>query len=309
MRRRCSGSSPLILIKDRVATVGLSKRWWFAGMEQRNRTDNRNNRSAAVVETFDLTRRFGTFTAVGQVSLQINAGQIFGLIGPNGAGKSTLIKMLTTMLPPSSGRAIVASYDIVTQASEVRKNIGYVPQLLSADGELTGYENLVLAARLYLVPRAERETRINEALTMMGLSEFRDRLVRNYSGGMIRRLEIAQSTLHRPAVVFMDEPTEGLDPGGRHAVWNHIRDLCDKLGTAVVVTTHYMDEADVLCDDVALIDHGRIRVVGAPAAIKASIGPNATLDDAFISLTGTPINSGGNYHDVRQTRRAAREHG
>lgn len=263
----------------------------------------------AVVETFALTRRFGAFTAVDTVSLRVDSGQIFGLIGPNGAGKSTLIKMLTTMLPPSSGRAIVAGFDVATQAGEVRKHIGYVPQLLSADGELTGYENLSVSSRLYLIPHAEREARIEEALALMGLSEFRDRLVRNYSGGMIRRLEIAQSTLHRPAIVFMDEPTEGLDPGGRHAVWNHIRTLRSKLGAAIIVTTHYMDEADALCDVVALIDRGRIRTIGAPSALKAAVGPNATLDDVFISLTGTVIESGGDYRDVRQTRRAAHEHG
>ena len=278
-------------------------------MEVSQRTDGRVNPPAAVVETFELTRRFGGFTAVDAVSLRVDAGQIFGLIGPNGAGKSTLIKMLTTMLPLSSGRAIVAGFNVATQAGEVRKHIGYVPQLLSADGELTGYENLLASSRLYLIPRAERENRIIESLAMMGLSEFRDRLVRNYSGGMIRRLEIAQSTLHRPAIVFMDEPTEGLDPGGRHAVWDHIRDLRSRLGAAIIVTTHYMDEADVLCDEVALIDHGRIRTVGTPAALKAAIGPNATLDDVFISLTGAAVDAGGDYRDVRQTRQAAHEHG
>jgi len=278
-------------------------------MEVSQRTDGRGNPPAAVVETFELTRRFGGFTAVDAVSLRVDAGQIFGLIGPNGAGKSTLIKMLTTMLPLSSGRAIVAGFNVATQAGEVRKHIGYVPQLLSADGELTGYENLLASSRLYLIPRAERENRITESLAMMGLSEFRDRLVRNYSGGMIRRLEIAQSTLHRPAIVFMDEPTEGLDPGGRHAVWDHIRDLRSRLGAAIIVTTHYMDEADVLCDEVALIDHGRIRTVGTPAALKAAIGPNATLDDVFISLTGAAVDAGGDYRDVRQTRQAAHEHG
>jgi ABC-2 type transport system ATP-binding protein len=268
-------------------------------MEQHTLADSSENRTSAVVETFELTCRFATFTAVDAVSLRVNAGQIFGLIGPNGAGKSTLIKMLATMLPASSGRALVAGFDITTQAGEVRKHIGYVPQLLSADGELTGYENLSLSARLYLIPRAEREARINESLAMMGLSDVRDRLVRNYSGGMIRRLEIAQSTLHRPSIVFMDEPTEGLDPGGRHAVWNHIRDLRSRLGVAIIVTTHYMDEADVLCDEVALIDHGRIRTIGA----------SATLDDVFLSLTGTIIEPAGDYRDVLQTRRAAREHG
>ncbi len=262
---------------------------------------------SAIVQTFELTRRFGDLTAVDAVSLQVDAGEIFGLIGPNGAGKSTLIKMLTTLLPPSSGRALVAGFDLVQRPAEVRRRIGYVPQLLSADGELTGYENLLLSSRLYLLPGAEREQRISAALAMMGLSEVRDRLVRNYSGGMIRRLEIAQSTLHRPAIIFMDEPTEGLDPTARHAVWNHIRNLRRELSAAIIVTTHYMDEADVLCGRVALIDHGRIRTVGTPAELKAGVGPDATLDDVFEKLVGGNIETGGEYRDVRLSRRAVRE--
>jgi ABC-2 type transport system ATP-binding protein len=267
----------------------------------------RGDERLAVVETHGLTRRFAEVTAVDAVSVIIEPGEIFGLIGPNGAGKSTLIKMLTTMLPPSAGSAVVAGFDLATQAAEVRRRIGYVPQLLSADGELTGYENLLLSARLYLIPRAERKQRIAEALAMMGLTEVRDRLVRHYSGGMIRRLEIAQSTLHRPAIVFMDEPTEGLDPVGRHTVWNHVRDLRARLAAAIIVTTHYMDEAEVLCDRIALIDRGRIRAVGTPAALKAEAGANATLDEAFEKLTGAGA-EGGDYRDVRQSRRAAREH-
>ncbi len=262
---------------------------------------------SAIVQTFELTRRFGDLTAVDAVSLQVDAGEIFGLIGPNGAGKSTLIKMLTTLLPPSSGRALVAGFDLVQRPAEVRRRIGYVPQLLSADGELTGYENLLLSSRLYLLPGAEREQRISAALAMMGLSEVRDRLVRNYSGGMIRRLEIAQSTLHRPAIIFMDEPTEGLDPTARHAVWNHIRNLRRELSAAIIVTTHYMDEADVLCDRVAMIDRGRIRMVGTPAELKAAIGPGATLDDVFEKLVGGNIEAGGEYRDVRLSRRSVRE--
>lgn len=264
---------------------------------------------SAVVETAGLTRQFGAFAAVTDVSLSIYLGEIFGLIGPNGAGKSTLIKMLTTMLPPSSGRARVAGFDVSTQPAEVRKRIGYVPQLLSADGELTGYENMLLSSRLYLIPRGERERRIADALAMMGLSEFGDRLVRNYSGGMIRRLEIAQSTLHRPAVLFMDEPTVGLDPTGRHTVWEHVRELRQDLRAAIVVTTHYMDEAQELCDRVAVMHAGRIETVGTPAELKAKIGPTATLDDVFTALTGGEIEAEGGYRDVRQSRRSAREHG
>ncbi len=263
---------------------------------------------AAVVETFELTRRFGSVTAVAGISLTVNRGEIFGLIGPNGAGKSTLIKMLTTLLPPSSGRALVTGFDVTRAPAEVRKRIGYVPQLLSADGELTGYENLLLSSRLYLIPRAERERRIAEALAMMGLSDVRDRLVRNYSGGMIRRLEIAQSTLHRPAVVFMDEPTVGLDPTGRRAVWDHVRALRRDLKAAVIVTTHYMDEAQELCDRIAVLHNGKMQALGTPAELTAKLGPTASLDDVFTALTGGEIEAGGGYRDVRQSRRSAREH-
>jgi ABC-2 type transport system ATP-binding protein len=172
----------------------------------------------AVVQTSALTRKFGALAAVDQVTLTINRGEIFGLIGTNGSGKSTLIKMLTTLLPPTSGSATVAGYDIVGQPAEVRRHIGYVPQLLSADGALTGYENMLLSARLYGIPRSERAERITRALARMGLSESAHHIAGHYSGGMIRRLEIAQSFLHRPAVLFLDEPTVGLDPGARDTV-------------------------------------------------------------------------------------------
>jgi ABC-2 type transport system ATP-binding protein len=264
--------------------------------------------ASKVVETFDLTRRFGKIAAVDAVSLSVDAGEIFGLIGPNGAGKSTLIKMLTTLLPPSSGQARVVGFDTARQPAQVRRRIGYVPQLLSADGELTGYENLLLSSRLYLIPRREREKRIGEALEMMGLSDVRDRLVRSYSGGMIRRLEIAQSTLHRPALVFMDEPTVGLDPVGRHAVWAHVRQLRSDLGAAVVITTHLMDEAEALCDRIAVLHAGKIAAVGTPAELKAGVGPGATLDDVFQQVAGASLLHEGDYRDVRQTRRGAIEH-
>lgn len=264
--------------------------------------------TAPVVQSFDLTRSFGSLTAIDRASLSVKAREIFGLIGPNGAGKSTLMKMLTTMLPPTSGRALVAGFDVVREAARVRSNIGYIPQLLSADGELTGYENMLLSARLYLIPRAEREQRIAAALEMMALTDQRDRLVRTYSGGMIRRLEIAQSTLHRPVVLFMDEPTVGLDPSGRHTVWQHVRRLREDMGTAVVITTHYMDEAAALCDRIAVIHRGRIEAIGTPAELTASIGPAATLDDVFMHLTGAEIEAGGGYRDVGRTRLSARDH-
>ena len=264
-----------------------------------------------VVRALKLTRRFGDLTAVDQVSLTINRGEIFGMIGPNGAGKSTLIKMLTTLLPPTSGSATIAGYDIVRQPAAVRRQIGYVPQLLSADGSLTGYENMVLSARLYGVPHREQKERITRALARMGLSDSTHHLVAQYSGGMIRRLEIAQSLLHRPAVLFLDEPTVGLDPSARETVWERVLDLRDRFQRTMIVTSHLMDEINEFCDRIALIDRGRIVAVGTASELKARVGPSATLDDVFIQLVAATSESEteGNYGEVRRARRAAREHG
>jgi len=262
-----------------------------------------------VVQTIALTRAFGDLVAVDHVNLLVNRGEIFGLIGPNGAGKSTLIKMLTTLLPPSSGTATVAGYDIVREPAQVRRHIGYVPQLLSADGSLTGYENLLLSARLYGVPRKERTQRINRALERMGLMEAANRVVGHFSGGMIRRLEIAQSLLHRPTVLFLDEPTVGLDPGAREAVWERVVDLKKSFQRTMIVCSHHMDEVDEFCDRIALVDRGRIVDIGTPWELKAKIAPDATLDDVFVRLLGTSNEVGESYGDVRRARRAAREHG
>jgi ABC-2 type transport system ATP-binding protein len=262
-----------------------------------------------VIETHDLTKRFGDFCAVDAVSLAVRKGEIFGLIGPNGAGKSTLVKMLTTLLPPTSGTAKIAGFDIKTAATKVRRRIGYVPQLLSADGSLTGYENLLLSARLYLLPGRERKARIANALEMMDLSDVADRLVSAYSGGMIRRLEIAQSMLHEPAVLFMDEPTVGLDPVARNAVWAHVKELRDTLGTTILITTHMMEEADALCDRIGLLHDGRLQEVGTPQELKDKVGPGATLDDVFAHITGATIDSGGSYRDTQRTRRSISAHG
>ena len=262
-----------------------------------------------VVQTTALTRTFGSLTAVDHVTLAVNRGEIFGLIGPNGAGKSTLIKMLTTLLPPSSGTASVAGCDIVREPARVRRHIGYVPQLLSADGSLTGYENLLLSARLYGVPRAERAQRINGALKRMGLMEAANRVVGHFSGGMIRRLEIAQSLLHRPVVLFLDEPTVGLDPSAREAVWERVLDLRNTFQRTMIVTSHHMDEIDEFCDRIALIDRGGIVAVGTSAELKAKVAPDATLDDVFVQLLGAGREAGESYGDVRRARRAVREHG
>lgn len=260
---------------------------------------------APAVETRELTRRFGDFTAVDHINLQISYGQIFGLLGPNGAGKSTTVKMLTTLSEPSSGSARVGSYDVQKSAPEVRRIIGYVPQMLSADGGLTGRENLMLSAKLYGMERKSRDGRIAEALEFMGLTDAGNKLVKTYSGGMIRRLELAQAMLHQPAVLFLDEPTIGLDPVARHTVWERLRDLRREYRMTILITTHDMDEADVLCDVLALMHHGKIAVAGDPERLKAELGEGATLDDVFVHYSGASIEEGGNYHDIRQTRRTA----
>jgi ABC-2 type transport system ATP-binding protein len=260
------------------------------------------------IRTCALTRRFGELVAVDNVSLRVLPGEIFGLIGSNGAGKSTLIKMLTTLLPPSSGTAQVAGFDIISEPSRVRRSIGYVPQMLSADGSLTGYENLLLSARLYLIPRRERAQRIAETLAMMNLTSDAGRLVQHYSGGMIRRLEIAQSMLHRPKVLVMDEPTVGLDPVARHAVWDDIRALRETRAVTILITTHDMEEVDELCNRIALMHFGRIEVIGDPEELQRQIGPGATLDDVFAHYTGVGVERAEGYRQARQARRSVREH-
>jgi ABC-2 type transport system ATP-binding protein len=264
----------------------------------------------AAIATHELTRQFDGVAAVDRVTMTIRQGEMFGLIGPNGAGKSTLIKMLTTLLPPTSGSAAVVGYDIVRQAGEVRRHIGYVPQLLSADGALTGYENMLLSARLYGIPRAERTARITRALARMGLTQVAHHLVGHYSGGMIRRIKIAQNLLHRPRVLFLEEPTIGLYPAARETVWDHVRDLWDSFHTTIVVSSHHMEEIEAMCDRVAVIDRGRVVIIGAPAELRSRARPGATLDDLFIQLVGAAETEGEEgYGAVRRARRAAREHG
>jgi ABC-2 type transport system ATP-binding protein len=264
----------------------------------------------AILETKGLTRRFGDLTAVDDLNLTIEAGEVFGLLGPNGAGKSTTIKMLTTLLPPTAGSATLAGFDVVRQAGEVRRIIGYVPQLISADSTLTGYENLLVFARLYDLPRLEQETRVREALAFMGLADAGNKLVREFSGGMIRRLEIAQSMLHRPRLLFLDEPTVGLDPGARRAVWEHIETLRDQYGTTVFLTTHVMEEADSLCSRVAIMHLGRVAAIGSPAGLRADVGGDGvSLDDVFIHYTGEALQSGGSYRETSRERRVVRRLG
>ncbi|HVB35247.1 MAG TPA: ATP-binding cassette domain-containing protein [Patescibacteria group bacterium] len=261
------------------------------------------------VETRGLTRRFRDIVAVDHLNLSLAPGVVFGLLGPNGAGKSTLIKMLTTLLPPSGGTAFVGGYEIQRQPKSVRRTIGYVSQMLSADGDLTGYENLLISAKLYGIPRAQRLIRIPRALAFMELDGVANKRVKHYSGGMIRRLEIAQSMLHRPAVLFLDEPTVGLDPAAKQAVWRRIRDLRQEMGTTILMTTHDMEEADRLCDRLALMHHGSLVIEGTPQELKARLGPAASLADVFLHYTGSSLAEEGAFRDVVQSRLTARRLG
>jgi ABC-2 type transport system ATP-binding protein len=253
-----------------------------------------------------LVFAFGEQRAVDGVDLEVQQGEMFGLLGPNGAGKTTTIRILTTLLPIGRGVAHVLGHDVARERMTVRRQIGYVPQQLSADGALTGRENMMLFARLFDVPRAQRGERVDVALEATGMLEPADRLVSTYSGGMIRRLELAQALVNRPRVLILDEPTIGLDPIARSSVWDLIARLRAESGMTVLLTTHYMDEADELCERIALMHRGRLRAVGSPAELKAALGPDATLDDVFRHHAGdlTDDESRG-LRDVRSTRRTA----
>lgn len=259
-----------------------------------------------IVETRDLTKRFGALTAVDALNISVEECEIFGLLGPNGAGKTTAIKMLNTLLPLSSGEAFIGGFDVRKRPGDVRRVIGYVPQLLSVDGTLTAYENLLISTKLYDVPRNERESRIRASLAWIGLEDVANKMVRTYSGGMIRRLEIAQAMLHRPRVLFLDEPTVGLDPLARKTVADHIQQLHHERGTTIVLTTHLMEEADDLCDRVAIMHHGKLAVIGTPAELKAACGGNGTtLEEVFLKCTGDNLESGVSYRETRRTRKVA----
>jgi ABC-2 type transport system ATP-binding protein len=261
------------------------------------------------IEINGLTRRFGSLVAVDHIELIIPQGEIFGLLGANGAGKTTLIKMLTTLLPPSSGAAEVGGFEVVSAPAEVRRRIGYVPQMVSADGALTALENLQLSAKLYGLPRAERETRIPEVIDFMGLAKAERRLVKTYSGGMIRKLELAQAMLHRPQVLFLDEPSIGLDPVARRMVWDRLLDLRVHYNITVLITTHDMEEAEILCDELAIMHGGHIAVVGKPAELRVQLGPSATLSDVFAHYAGESMSESGNLAGTAQARSTARRLG
>jgi ABC-2 type transport system ATP-binding protein len=262
----------------------------------------------------DLVVRFGDFTAVGGVSFAVAPGETFGLLGPNGAGKTTTIRVLTTLLAPTAGRALVAGHDVRGEGLAVRACIGYIPQAISVDGALTAYENLDFYGRVTGVPRRERRERIAEAVATMDLGHMLDRLARTLSGGMLRRLEIASALLNRPRVLFLDEPTVGLDPNARTMVWERLQALRAQEGTTVLVTTHVMEEAERHCDRLGVIDRGRLIEQGEPGELIERHHA-ATLEEVFTTITGRPLTAGaeveeeGRLADVRAQRRVARRLG
>jgi len=240
---------------------------------------NQVNSNAIEVEA--LRKQFGEFVAVKDISFTVQEGEIFGLLGPNGAGKTTLIRMLTTLTPPTSGAARVAGHDIVKDPDGVRLSIGVIPQALTSDPELTARENLLIHAKLYGVPAATRSALIVRLLDSVGLLEFADKLVGSFSGGMRRRLEIARGLVHSPKILFLDEPTTGLDPVSRTSVWEMITKLKEAASLTILLTTHYMDEADKLCDRVAIVDHGQLVALDSPTHLKDSIPGTDTVEAEF----------------------------
>jgi ABC-2 type transport system ATP-binding protein len=266
------------------------------------------------VEIAGLSHRFGEHLAVDDLDLTVERGECFGLIGPNGAGKTTTLRVLNTQYPPQTGAVRVFGLDVRSRAMAVRRLLGYVPQQLSIEGALTGRENVAWFARLFDVPRRERADRVAEVLATVDLTEAADRTAATYSGGMVRRLELAQALVNRPALLVLDEPTVGLDPVARDAIWDRVADMRQRYEMTVLLTTHYMLEADALCDRVALMHRGRLRAVGPPAELKAALAPEASLEDVFRHHTGESLQAAekeekGGLRDVRSARRTARRMG
>jgi ABC-2 type transport system ATP-binding protein len=256
----------------------------------------------SAIEVEHLTKTFGDFTAVDDISFAIEQGEVFGLLGPNGAGKTTTISMLSTMIKPTAGTATVEDRDIIRDEDGVRRSIGIVFQDQSLDEELTAYENMDFHGRLYRIPKTLRQERITRLLDLVGLEERKDDLVKTYSGGMRRRLEIARGLLHEPKVLFLDEPTLGLDPQTRNHLWEYIANLNEEKGITIILTTHYMEEADRLCNRVAIIDNGRIIAMDTPEHLKEEIGGDVITirspeADAIASLLNAPWVNGIDRYD------------
>jgi ABC-2 type transport system ATP-binding protein len=236
------------------------------------------------VEVEKLTKCFGDFCAVKELSFTVSHGEVFGLLGPNGAGKSTLIRMLTTLVPPTSGTARINGFDITRSANEVRQCIGVIPQAMTSDLDLSAEENMSIFAKLYGIPREKRRQTIAELLAAVDLTQWADKPVKMFSGGMRRRLEIARGLVHEPRIFFLDEPTTGLDPVSRVAVWEMLSKLKRERDLTILVTTHYMDEADKLCDRIAIVDHGNLVALDSPLKLKASIPGKNVLEVSFSEI-------------------------
>ncbi len=237
----------------------------------------------AAIQVIDIVKRFGNFTAVNGVSFEVAEGEIFGLLGPNGAGKSTLIRMMTTLLDITDGTAIIEGADVRKDPNRARRSMGVIPQAMTSDGDLTVWENLSIYSKLYGIPVADREKSIDELLELVDLNQWRNAPARNLSGGMRRRLEIARGLVHRPRIFFLDEPTTGLDPVSRVAVWEMITSIKQKRNLTVLITTHYMDEADRLCDRIAIVDHGKLVALDTPRALKSSIPGSSVIEAQFLN--------------------------
>ena len=243
-------------------------------------------KAGAAIAVENIVKRYGDFEAVGGITFEVADGEIFGLLGPNGAGKSTLIRMMTTLIPVTSGKAIIAGHDVSREPDAVRRVIGVIPQALTSDIDLTVEENLSIYAKLYEVPKAERLRSIEELLVAVDLLKWRNAQTKTLSGGMRRRLEIARGLVHNPRIFFLDEPTTGLDPVSRVAVWEMLNHLRNTRHLTMLITTHYMDEADRLCDRIAIVDHGKLVALDTPMALKASV-PGTNVVEAQFSREST----------------------
>ncbi|WP_237546703.1 ATP-binding cassette domain-containing protein [Streptomyces sp. SID161] len=310
------GTSPQAAAGTPPSTAGSGTSPRAAADTPPSTAESGTSPSAAGTEAVACTRlgyAFGGTRAVDGLDLAVHEGEVFGLLGPNGAGKTTAIRCITTLLPVPPGTVRVFGHDAAKERMAVRRLLGYVPQQLSADSGLTGRENVALFARVFDVPRRERAPRVAQALAAVGLTDAADRLAKTYSGGMVRRLELAQALVSAPRLLILDEPTIGLDPIARTGVWEHINAVRAATGMTVLVTTHYMDEADQYCDRVGLMHRGRVRALGTPAALRRGLAERQgttglpTLEDVFRDIAGSGLDdtSGGGFRDVRSTRRTA----
>jgi ABC-2 type transport system ATP-binding protein len=234
------------------------------------------------IEVNHIVKKYGDFTAVNDISFQVAEGEIFGLLGPNGAGKSTLIRMMTTLIPITAGYAKISGHDVRTEADEARRNIGVIPQAMTSDPDLTLEENLSIYAKLYDVPANKRKQNISELLELVDLTKWRDAQTKTLSGGMRRRLEIARGLVHSPKIFFLDEPTTGLDPVSRVAVWEMLTNIKNSRNLTVLITTHYMDEADRLCNRIAIVDHGKLVALDTPEELKRTVPGENVIEAQFV---------------------------